>query len=110
MVDVIPRSPDKLLRFLVDRCKNGKPILVTYAFVSKHVLRNQVWHGYQTSTVLKIAESITPLKLKGLGKVCLDTFIVNKTTGMPGDGHWKDVGYTKKQWEDVFKGAELLHG
>jgi hypothetical protein len=34
-----------------------------------------------------------------LGKVGLDSFIVNDRTGLPGEGHWKSSAYDREEWE-----------
>lgn len=52
--------------------------------------------------VAQLASGVGGETLANLGRVNLDTFIVSKKSGMPGDGHWKTAAYEKDAWLAIF--------
>jgi hypothetical protein len=87
----------------------GAAVLLTYGAAWDLLRPGRPRRGARAySPMLRVAAGLPRLDVPTLGPVALDTFIVNATSGKPGDGHWDDVDYTRSAWRRVFARAILL--
>ena len=112
-----PAVPEKLaetaqalLRWLVAQATESTPHVCTYAWAFTHLLGRQPahWSRAYTRQILGVAAGTAPLALEGLGSVRLDAFIVCKSNGEPGGGHWTRAPYSVERWRNVLAGANTL--
>jgi hypothetical protein len=94
----------------IQSAKKGNAQICTYAWAYCHLFDESPskWSQAYAKKVLSLAASTPLTELPTLGKVGLDTFIVSKRTGLPGEGHWKDSSYDREEWERVLGTATLL--
>ena len=110
MIEILQERATNLLEHLIAKVEKGDPKVCTYSFVHKHMLLVVVdrWLPSYATEVINIARDTPEMLLPGLGNVHLDTFIVAKDTGKPGEGHWDDVTYNEEDWNRVLGKAQVI--
>jgi hypothetical protein len=94
---------DHLVLELVD----GRPTLCTYKAAVALVLGYPQYTPAYGSQLTKLAARTGSSEVDGLGKIRLDTFLVNRAH-RPGDGHWESATYSPNEWERAFAGAVVI--
>jgi hypothetical protein len=99
-----------LLDYFVRAAEQGDAEIYTYAWAYRHLFGESppIWSQAYARKVLVLAENTPRMRLSTLGKVGLDSFIVNSRTGLPGEGHWRGAAYDREEWERVLGTATLL--
>ena len=101
----------EMLQWLVERATSGDPLLLTYK-TAYEMLFGDVpgpWSVAYAHQVIAVAVRTRTRRIRGLGRVALDSFIVNQSNRRPGAGHWDRAVYDEPAWRKVFDGAPLWH-
>lgn len=93
------------------RSARHDPQVVSYAWAYRNILglTYEKWSQAYGQQVIRVARATEPTEVPGLGLARLDAFIVAKKTRFPADGHWKDAGYDREDWERALGTARLIH-
>lgn len=108
----VSSTPGGLLAQFVATFETGRPHLATYSWIFSRLFGYQPkpWSQGHGVKVISDARTATPLPLRGVGQVRLDTFIVGEKTRLPGPGYWRSAPCSGDEWTRAFAGAVLLHG
>lgn len=101
----------ELLVWLVQQALRGQAVVLSYE--AAHGLlwpeaRRGAWGQAHAQQVTALAWRTPEMTLLGLQHVRLDSFIVNKTARLPGDGHWSADRYGEREWRTVPGSARLI--
>jgi len=105
-------TPDALLGHFVSLFEAGQPYLATYSWIYRRLFgyEPQPWSQGHGVKVINEARTAAPRRLRGVGDVRLDTFIVSRDSRVPGPGYWPSAPCNGDLWNRAFAGAVLLHG
>jgi hypothetical protein len=111
---LLSSTPDNvaedLLGWFIALASEGKPKICTFSWAYRKLFNASYgkWSQAYTRQVIDVAKRTQVKELKGLGDVRLDTFIVAKSNGKPGDGHWQGVQYEREAWLRILGTAAVL--
>jgi len=94
----------------IAKAVDGDPHICTYGWAYRTLFETsfkKISMAY-AQKALQLARRTHPHELHGLGLVRLDTFIVSKKNGFPGDGYWPIAHHDREEWDRVLGNASIL--
>lgn len=101
---------EHLLADFIAKAVNGDPHICTYGWAYRTLFKTSFKKfsmAYAQKT-LQLARRTHPRELPGLGLVRLDTFIVSKKNGFPGDGYWSIAHHDREEWGRALGNGSIL--
>lgn len=98
---------EQLYSRLISEVDAGRSTLCTYKAGVSMVLRYATFTPAYLGQLLRLAVQCGERPIEGLGRVRLDTFLVNQSY-RPGDGHWACVNYSEERWDRVFTDSPAI--
>ena len=98
---------EQLYAWLISEVDAGRSTLCTYKAGVAMVLHYQTFTPAYLGQLLRLAVQCGERPIEGLGRVRLDTFLVNQSY-RPGDGHWACVNYSEERWNGVFTDSPAI--
>jgi len=108
----IARRAQRLLNALIIRLELDAPAIISYrrAYRLLSGESGPVHHDWSMACakwLLRFSAATEPVVVRRLGRVRLETFLVNASTRRPWPDHWQRVGYDQRAWEAILGNAEL---
>jgi hypothetical protein len=103
-------AAEELLAHFIAQAINGDPQVCTYGWAYR-TLFDASYTKFSMAyapKAIEMARRTGPSELPGLGLVRLDTFIVSKRDGLPGDGYWPAAHHDLEEWERVLGNATII--